>query len=316
MLAADVERLAALVLDDAHHARVAGEAPRRLGGDGRAVLELAATRSALLERIHINVHDDLLALAARERRGAVREIALGEHDERIGPPLRPVGLRRRIRFRGNVRQRQVLERGVERLHDEATGLGRQPRLDHDRAVLLVAPGKTAVSVLTRLALELGDFQHVAEVPHQLLDVARRAVQRHREQRRLGPGAGHPRQRPHLGVAQFPARHRRTDERQRLERVRHPHLLARRAQIQAALPVEPVRAALGEAAVPTQAAVELRDEREPAVGAGVQVPGELGDLVDQRRRRDGRESVARDSEGYLETAFARSDEVPSTGLLGL
>jgi hypothetical protein len=58
------------------------------------------------------MHHDLLPLPARQRRGAVRAEALRQHRERVGAAMCPFGLRGRIRFRGNVRQRQGLERGV------------------------------------------------------------------------------------------------------------------------------------------------------------------------------------------------------------
>ena len=58
---------------------------------------------------------------------------------------------------------------------------------------------------------------------------------------------------------------------------HAHLLARRADIEAALPVEPVRAGLREAVRPAVAAVELGDQAQPAVVGRVEVAGQLGDL---------------------------------------
>jgi hypothetical protein len=68
------------------------------------------------------------------------------------------------------------------------------------------------------------------------------------------------------------------------------ILARGAQVDAALPIEPVRAGLGQAAVPAQTAVELGNQREPAIGARVQMPGELGDLRDQVRGGEARFAV--------------------------
>ena len=51
-----------LVLDDPDQAGVAGQAPGRFGGDGRAVLDLAAARRRFLQGLLIDMDDDLLAL--------------------------------------------------------------------------------------------------------------------------------------------------------------------------------------------------------------------------------------------------------------
>jgi hypothetical protein len=59
---------------------------------------------------------------------------------------------------------------------------------------------------------------------------------------------HPRHGPHLGVADPPFGHRRRDPRQSLERAGHPHLLPGSTEVNAALPVEPVRTALHDSAI--------------------------------------------------------------------
>ena len=63
-LAADVERLALLVFQDPDHAGVASEPSSRLRGNRRAMFELAAAGVAVLQRLGIHVHHDLLAVAA------------------------------------------------------------------------------------------------------------------------------------------------------------------------------------------------------------------------------------------------------------
>ena len=62
-----------------------------------------------------------------------------------------------------------------------------------------------------------------------------------------------------------------------QRMRHAHLLAGRAQVQAALEVQPVRAGGQLAVRPAVAPIELGDQREPAIIGGIQVSGEFGDL---------------------------------------
>ncbi len=63
-LAAHVQRLAILVLDEGDEAGVAGEAAGSLGGDGRAVFDLAAAGGAVAHGLGGDVHDDLLAIGA------------------------------------------------------------------------------------------------------------------------------------------------------------------------------------------------------------------------------------------------------------
>ena len=74
-----------------------------------------------------------------------------------------------------------------------------------------------------------------------LDVVGGAVQGNRQECGLGGCTGDPRQRPHLGIAQLATGHRGADQRQFFQRVRNANLLACRAEIDAALPVEPMRA---------------------------------------------------------------------------
>src|SRR5688572_8857333 len=65
------------------------------------------------------------------------------------------------------------------------------------------------------------------------------------------------------------------------------LLPCRAERQPALPVEPVGAGLHAPFGPALPSVELGDEREESRVGGIQMPGELRDLIDQLRRGDRR-----------------------------
>ena len=58
---------------------------------------------------------------------------------------------------------------------------------------------------------------------------------------------------------------------------HAHLLPRRAQIQAALKIQPMRAGVQRPVRPALTAVEFRDQPQPPIVGGIQVAGELGDL---------------------------------------
>src|SRR5678815_3858114 len=75
--------------------------------------------------------------------------------------------------------------------------------------------------------------------------------------------------PHLRVTQLPALHRSTDLRQLLECVCDAHLLASRAEVDAALPIEPVRARLREAVRP--AAARSSCDRPPVKRPSSSVP---------------------------------------------
>ena len=94
-----------------------------------------------------------------------------------------------------------------------------------------------------------------------------------------------RDRADLRVAELAALHRGADVRQLRERVPDAHLLARRAEPDAAFPVEPVRAGLRETVRPSAATIELRDQHEQPVVCGVQVARELGDLCGELLVRD-------------------------------
>lgn len=91
--AADVEGITVLVLDDRDHAGLAGEPADGFHGYCRAVLDLAAGRFRFFgipsaECRRIDVHDDLLPVAAGQCCESVCEEALGQHTEGIGTFLR------------------------------------------------------------------------------------------------------------------------------------------------------------------------------------------------------------------------------------
>lgn len=85
-LATDIERLAALVLDDLDHARIAGKAARGLDRDRRTVLDLATTGRPIAQSALVHVHDDLVTVPAVQGLGTVLQEALGEQCQGIRPP--------------------------------------------------------------------------------------------------------------------------------------------------------------------------------------------------------------------------------------
>jgi len=116
--------------------------------------------------------------------------------------------------------------------------------------------------------------------HQLLDVMRGAVARDHQQVVLVAGVGDARHRPYLGIRQLAAAKRLADQRQVLERVRHPHFLARGAHADAALEVQPVGAGAEAGQAPVLVLVKLANQCEQAVGRGVDVRAEFGDFGTQ------------------------------------
>ena len=86
-----------------------------------------------------------------------------------------------------------------------------------------------------------------------------------------------RQRPDLGVRQLTACERLRQPRQRAERAGHSDALARRAPIEPDAPRQPL-GAREEAGIPAAALVELADEVEQSRRGGVEMGGQLGDLV--------------------------------------
>jgi hypothetical protein len=63
-----------------------------------------------------------------------------------------------------------------------------------------------------------------------------------------------------------------------------NFLARRTQVDAALPVEPVGTVVRRAAVPALATIELGKENQEAIVRSVQMPGQLDDLIRELVRR--------------------------------
>ena len=230
-----------------HPARVAGQAPRRFRGNVAPFFQrgLAGLRR-IREHRRVDVDHDLVALARDARVDRVMERRLREQGQRVGLLLGPGrrrqgGIGRGRAGRGARPLVQRLARGVERSHEQGADLGSQPAANDDRAVLARAPDG--------------------------------------QQPRLGLGRGHAGQGADLGVGELAAGQRLGQARQRVERAGDADPLAGGAQVEADAPAEPGGAG-GEAGVPAAAGVELADEGEQPGGRGVEVRGQLGDLVAQ------------------------------------
>src|ERR1700688_1222138 len=90
-LASDVERLTVLVLQDADDAGVARQATHGLRREGGAVLELAASRAAVAQRLSIHMHDDLLAVSRVQCLGPVLQETLSDPAQGISATRTPRG---------------------------------------------------------------------------------------------------------------------------------------------------------------------------------------------------------------------------------
>ena len=121
--------------------------------------------------------------------------------------------------------------------------------------------------------------YAAPAAHDPLDVLGGAGLRHGEQPLLGLRRGDACHGAHLGVGDLAVGERLRQARQRAERAGHAHALARGAHVEADLPVEP-RRARAEPGVPALAGVELPNEIEQPRGRGLEVRGQLGDLIAQ------------------------------------
>ena len=121
--------------------------------------------------------------------------------------------------------------------------------------------------------------HASPAADDALDVLGGAGTPDGQQALLGLRRRHPRERADLGVRELAVRERLGEPRQRGERARHAHLLAGRAQIEADAPRQPLGAG-AKAVVPAAAGVKVADEIEQASGGGIEMHGELGDLVTQ------------------------------------
>ena len=84
-LPSDVERIAVLVLDDWHQARIARQAARGFNSDRRSIFELTAPGGALLQRFRRNMDHDLVTIGPMHGFRSMLEETLGDETEGICP---------------------------------------------------------------------------------------------------------------------------------------------------------------------------------------------------------------------------------------
>jgi hypothetical protein len=286
-----------IVLHD-HPARVAAEALGRFCGNACAIFDdRLAGLIGVFQDGGVHMHHDLVVLGRRAGIDAVVQCGLGQQLQSVGLLL---GHRRR--FRRNVRARvrgdvrglsgwvlsplpliQGLTRRRQGFQQERPGFGRQATADRDGTVLggIHVEGTAGVLpdrlVLFRLAI------HAAPATDDALDMFGGAGAADRQQAFLGLRRRHPRERADLGIRELAVGECLSEPRQRGERARHAHLFAGRAQVEADTPGEPFRAG-AEAVVPAAVDIELANQVQQAGGGGIEMHGELGDLVAQAIQR--------------------------------
>ncbi len=251
----------------------------RSRGNARAVLEDGlARRIGIRQDLGVDVDDHLVALARGAGIHPVMQCRLREQGEGIRLLL---DHRRRVGFRLLIARLliQRLARGRQRLHEQGTDLRGQPPPDDHRAVAVRIHLQGAAGMLPGRLSGLGLPVHLPPAAHDALDVLGGAGPAHRQQPLLRLGGRDAGQGADLGVGEFTAGEGLGQQRQRAERARHPHVLAGRGRGEPHAPGQPGGAG-AEAGVPAGAGVELADEIEQARGGGVEVGGELGDLIAQ------------------------------------
>jgi len=132
-------------------------------------------------------------------------------------------------------------------------------------------------VLPSGLLSLGLGVHPSPASHDALDVLGGARAAHRQKSLLGLRRGHAGQLADLCVRELTAGERPRQPRQRAEGAGDPDVLAGGAGREPHAPGEPSGAG-AKAGVPAIAGIEFTDEIEQASGRGVEVGGQLGDLV--------------------------------------
>src|SRR5215467_1709238 len=126
-------------------------------------------------------------------------------------------------------------------------------------------------------LRLGRPVDPPPAAHDALYVGGRARAAHGEQPGLGLRRRHAGEGAHLGVRELPATQGLGEAWQRPEGAGYPYAFPRGAQIQPHSPGEPSGAG-AETRVPTTAGIKLADQVEEPRGGGVEMGGELGDLL--------------------------------------
>jgi len=172
------------------------------------------------------------------------------------------------------------------LYDQRPHFRLEPSPEDHRAVLVVIHAQGAARVPVLRLPRLGASVYAPPPAHDPLDVGGRARAPYPEQPRFRLRRGHAGQGADLGVGELAASQGFGQAGQRAESARHPDPLSGRAQIEPYPPGEPGGAG-AKPRVPPSPGVECADQIEQARGRGVEVRGQLGDLVAEAVQLRGR-----------------------------
>jgi hypothetical protein len=172
---------------------------------------------------------------------------------------------------------QGLARGCEGLHEQRANFRLEPPPEDHHAVLVLVHVERSARMPQGGLPGLGPPVYTPPTADDPLDVGGRPCARHPQEPGFRLRSGHAGEGTHLGVRHLSAGKGLGEERQRLESPRDPDPFTRRTQIEPHPPGEP-RGAGAEARVPTASGIELPDHGEKPRGGGVEVRGQLGDLV--------------------------------------
>ena len=269
----------------AHHcaARVTGESSRRFRGNVRAVLQHRLSWLCRVgQYLRVDMDHHLIPLARGTRIEGMMQRRLRDQDQRIclllGDRRRPRHQHCRIRWR--VPSGLLIEHltpGLQCTSQECPRLRRQPPPHHHLPVIVLIDLESAPFVLTDGLARFGPTIHLPPAPHDALDVGGCARAADRDETGVRLWGCHSRQRANLGIREPPVGQGLGEERQRPERPGHPHALPGGADVEPYPPAQPLRAG-AEARVPPAPRVELADQGEQPRGGGVEVRGQLRDLV--------------------------------------
>ena len=172
LLAAHVERRAAFILRDDDDARVAGEPldrfERRVGSPRPS-----------MEGCFVDVHDELVAIGRRRRSPTPTSRRRRRDTSSRSPPAHRLvgsGSPTAIASAHAVRNFFLLQRPLDRLHDELANIERQLHAQAQRAARGIAPRRQRARLPRAPRVVHGVRVHIANLPAALLDLRRRGIE--------------------------------------------------------------------------------------------------------------------------------------------
>jgi hypothetical protein len=157
--------------------------------------------------------------------------------------------------------------------------------ENDRTVVVLIHMKRATVVLAGGLVRLGLEVDPPPRADQSLDVVCGACFREREQLLFSLRRGSARERAGFGVRDLTTRQGGGDARQTAESARDTDPLTGGVEVGAGPPGEPVSARAASAVVPAIARIEVADKLEQTRARGIEVGGELDDLITEALQFD-------------------------------